>query len=822
MYTRYWGVFWIDASKDENVDSGYAAIGTQAGVGATKTSAIHWLSKRKLPWLLVLDNADDPDIDISSYFPSEGNGSVLITTRNPNAVEHATVGHLRFRGMEPVEAVRLLLKAAYSDQQNQAPPPTSPTRWQLAEGITVELGYLPLAIAHAGAAIRKNIYTLERYLKYYLPQRKSMLSHARDWSADELNIITTWETPFKKIVDRKSIEHKDAVDLMHIFAFMHHETIPVRIFERSWSGLKDDLPKSRSVPGILQSVWNESARARFRRAIGVLCDHSIIEYEPHKGLCTIHPVIHNWARNRLSDVEQMRWLRCATAILAHCISTNLETSGKEFRALSVAPMLETSGRQFRAQLVPHINSCFQMQRVQFSRKDETLQAAAEREKFAWAFAEQGQWNMARQIQEDLVRFRVKTLGKRHEDTIRAQNSLGQTLWNLFDVKAVPAMVDVQKDVIWVLWWNRPQLRDWAMWKPWQPTHTPYCLTMSELTNTLWLAGKRSIAKYTGERAVAGLTQRLGPEDPLTLRAMFHLARTYLHLEEVEKCHALLLWVLRLQKRFFGNDHPDTLMTRNELGILLCASKRHLSSAQRLVENVLRARKEIYGEEHAYTLWSVNDLAKIYTEVGRVDDAVALLEGIIPVVIRTLGEDHVGMTMTKGNLAKAYHLLERWEDASGCLLPLLEKLPRGHPDWVNATYGYARVLLKLGKLEEAENRCLGLMEQVESTKVFPRDHPRTVSIADLLVEIYRLQGRENMVAAIKSRVPKVGSVKNEDRYDPYGIRRGSHQPAKRLQSSTPVDQARRDSHQHPAQDLSPSRSRPRKQDPVAKLIVRRTF
>lgn len=773
-------MFWIDASSDENVESAYADIGVQAGRGATKASAMHWLSQSKLPWLLVLDNADDPDIDISAYYPSEGNGSILITTRNPNAVEHATVGHLRFRGMEPAEAVRLLLKAAYPNQQHQAPPSTSPTRWQLAEGIAVELGYLPLAIAHAGATIRKNIYTLERYLKYYLPQRKSMLSHSRDRSADEINIITTWETPFKKIVSRESVEHKDAVDLMHIFAFMHHETIPERIFQRSWARLRSSPPHDRPYPEILQLVWHENAQARFRRAIGVLCDHSIIEYEVSKGLCTIHPVVHNWARDRLLESEQMHWLRCTTAILAHCISTNLEASGKEFRSLNVAPILETSGRQFRAHLVPHINSCLQMQRTRISRADETLETVAEKEKFAWTFAEQGQWKTARLIQEDIVRFRMKRLGRRHEDTIRAQNSLGQTLWNLFDVKAVKAMVNVQKDILWVLYWNRPHILDWVTWQPWQPTHTSYCLTLSEMTNTLWLAGKRSLAKYTGERAVAGLKQRLGPEDPLTLKAMFHLARNYLHLGEVEKCHALLLWVLRRQKRFFGNDHPDTLMTRNELGILLCASKRHLASAQRLVENVLQARRDIFGEEHAYTLWSVNDLSKIYTEVDRVDDAVALLESIVPVVKRTLGEDHVGMSMTKGNLGKAYFMLERWEDASACLLPLLEKLTPGHPDWVNTLYGYAHVLFKLERLEEAEKYCVELMAKIQETKVFSRDHPRTVSIADLLVEIYRLQGREDMIAAIKIRFPKAGLVKSEDRYDPYGARRVSRQSARKPQ------------------------------------------
>jgi hypothetical protein len=57
-----------------------------------------------------------------------------------------------------------------------------------------------------------------------------MLSHSRVVSVDEANIITTWEITFQKILSRASVEHRDAVDLMHMFAFMHHETIPERIF----------------------------------------------------------------------------------------------------------------------------------------------------------------------------------------------------------------------------------------------------------------------------------------------------------------------------------------------------------------------------------------------------------------------------------------------------------------------------------------------------------------------------------------------------------------------------------------------------------------
>lgn len=32
---RYWGVFWIDASSEENAESGFASLGLEAGKGPT-------------------------------------------------------------------------------------------------------------------------------------------------------------------------------------------------------------------------------------------------------------------------------------------------------------------------------------------------------------------------------------------------------------------------------------------------------------------------------------------------------------------------------------------------------------------------------------------------------------------------------------------------------------------------------------------------------------------------------------------------------------------------------------------------------------------
>ena len=747
---KYAGVLWVDASSDENAEAGFASLGQEMGKGASFAAGIHWLSRYSHPWLLILDNADDPEMDISKYLPDGVRGHVLITTRNPSAIMYATAGYVRFRGMDPEEAVNLLLRTASADID---PLSANPKNRTLAQAIASELGYLALALTQAGAAIRGKIYTLERYLQYYLGDRKRMLSRSRVRSADEANIITTWEVPFRRIKARQPVEYKDAVGLLHLAAFMHFDAIPEWIFQRSWNGVATLSSNDSPYLGIFRTAsgWDEEATARLRRAIHILFDYSIIDHEPEKGLISLHPVVQGWARDRLSDEEQIQWLECTSAILAHCIS----------------PHLEASGRVFRRTLLPHIESCLVALRLRCPSLPASPLQATEVEKFASVYAENGLWKQAKALQHQVFDFRMKKLGRRHEDTLRAQRSLAYTLWNLFELR--PA-IETQRGVLNCRWWWRPSVSTWLSRPPWYPDFVSYCIALDDLCLLLWLAGEKKWSKWTGERAVKGLTKRLGPDDPITITAMFNLARTYLHVGDVRACRRLLLWVIKRRKHYFGLEHPDTLMARNELGMCYCAEKKNLAAAQKLVSNVLESRRRILGDEHPYTLWSVNDLAKVFCERRRPLQAAAMLEEIRPIVKRNLGEDHIGYFMTTWNLARAYFLLKRWEEAEELTTLLLRIIPQQHPDWVSLMSGYVFLLVHLNRLDEAEKNCEVMMNKIVKTKMLEMSDPRTIAVAQQLLAIYRKRGRREEIPKLKKLVPTIDDRDVGDHFEMVPIRR----------------------------------------------------
>ena len=731
---RYWGVFWIDASSEENAENSFASLGQQMGKGATFAGGLYWLSQCTKSWLLVIDNADDPEMDVSKYFPVGGSGHILITTRNPGAKIHATAGHLRFSGLEPEDAISLLFKTAFPEDESNSPISNSR---ETAQKITSELGYLALAIAHAGTSIRRNIYTLEMYLRHYLGHRKEMIMSKSISTADEANIITTWEIPFQRIASRESLEYRDAVSLIHISAFLHFDSIPEAVFQRSWESIETgDQSHVAPILAETRSEWDEGSQFRLRTALSILYNYSIIDHDRKKGMVSLHPVIQRWAKDRLRETDYKRWLNAAVAVLAQ----------------GVSPHMEASGQEFRRSLLPHIEACLRALKSLYNKVDpDTVERATEIERFAWVFAENGLWKRASLYQADVLKLRAKKLGRFHVHTVQAERSLAHSSCNLFDL--VPC-ISSQRHILETHWYARPSFADWMTWPPWRPEHVPYSTTLSDLTLSLWFAGKLEWSKRAGERAVKCLLKRLGPDDPLTLTAMFNLARTYHHLCDQHASRTLLVEVLRKRKHLFGPDHPDTLMVRNELGMSFCVARERLAVAERLVSNVLVARMRKLGEEHAYTLWSMNDLSRVLSARKRPDEAIAILKKVAPMVSRTLGETHPGMTMTKGNLTQAYVRAGRWAEAETTVKDLLQFIPKDHPDWIVAQLGYIRVLTSTERFEDAEMICLEFLNVVAKEENLSAGSPRILVMAEQLSLIYKKRERWNELQELKAKYPLI--------------------------------------------------------------------
>lgn len=195
--SSFWGVFWVDASTPERIRQSYSLISKFAGIEPNASAAMRWLSSLEHRWLLIMDNADDRATRLQEHFPRGNRGHILITTRNEAHKVHGNVGpgYFTFDGLDPQEAVELLLKSI------KHPEPHDSKYTQLASNITRKLGSLPLAVVHAGAVIQDGLCDLETYLPYYERSWKLLRDNldSNTQHNEFMQVYATWELCYRQI-----------------------------------------------------------------------------------------------------------------------------------------------------------------------------------------------------------------------------------------------------------------------------------------------------------------------------------------------------------------------------------------------------------------------------------------------------------------------------------------------------------------------------------------------------------------------------------------------------------------------------------------------
>jgi len=776
---RFWGIFWVDASSVENAERAFAGLARLGGMGDTFANGMYWLTVLDMPWLLVIDNADDPKIDYSRFFPPGERGHILITSRNEDCRIHATIGFSKFADLEQEDAITLLLKAACVGN------PLDQRVRELARPIAKTLGYLPLALTQAGAPIRQGVCSSENYLDFYASHRKQILSNRPVQGTDQYRytIYTTWEVSFRMIEKQGTEEAADAIQVLHIFAFLHFDQVPASIFERAWKDLRsvqgnkvsqscsgslfarfavapffslfyrnitrvggwllapfatirffsrlyrsvasavaiEDRPR---LPDLLSQNASQWDGYRWGRALATLSSFSLIGKDPGAESYSMHPMVHFWARERLGKKEQRAWARAATTILAHSIST---TGGR-------------SDGAFRRSLLPHIDACLHNEHTPaFLCKNPDPAAVSEAGKFATIYSECSQWKEATELQIQVLEIYRRTLGPKHPHTLQAMTDLAWSYWNssrTFEALQLQMEVmNISSDTL-------------------GPEDPITLKAFDNLASTRWLCGQWAEAEELGTKAMNGMTRILGLDHPDTLTAMLNLGRTLMHRGRPKDAEKLLIGVLNGRKKQLGPEHADTLVALAQLG-MTCHALGRFDEAEQILGNVVEMRKRILGQEHAYTLWAINDLSKIFTAQHRPIEAEVLLTKILDVVSRTLGNEHIGMLMTKSNLASAYIGQSRWLDAKNTLLEVsnisTRTLGAEHTDTLSAESSLARVYKKLGWVDKARGLFAKVLPKMEQK--FGPGHPSTVSVKSRLAAIYKEQGEVKEAELLETELLK---------------------------------------------------------------------
>ncbi|KAI9849349.1 MAG: hypothetical protein M1837_004809 [Sclerophora amabilis] len=145
-------------------------------------------------WLLVVDNADDlKEINVEAFTLQILKGSVIIASRNRQAQGFGSAIELGELSAEDEQC--LLLK------RSGIQTPTTAEK-KNAASIAKSLGYLALALEHAGAYIQSVDGDLDDYQELYKSDRRTLLSETYGVSKDNQSVFATFDLSFRTISRR--------------------------------------------------------------------------------------------------------------------------------------------------------------------------------------------------------------------------------------------------------------------------------------------------------------------------------------------------------------------------------------------------------------------------------------------------------------------------------------------------------------------------------------------------------------------------------------------------------------------------------------------
>lgn len=254
-------------------------------------------------------------------------------------------------------------------------------------------------------------------------------------------------------------------------------------------------------------------------------------------------------------------------------------------------------------------------------------------------------------------------------------------------------------------------------------------------------GRLNDAILLFEQILTDRVRILGNDHPDTLISRDNLAGAYESNGRLNEAITLYEQTLADSTRILGNDHPSTLASRNNLAAAYESNGR-LSEAISLFEQILTDSIRILGNDHPDTLIVRNNLAYTYQYAGCLNEAISLYEQILTDSIRILGDDHPNTLASRNNLAYANVLTDRLDDAIALYEQNLANRMRvmgvDHPQTLSTRNSLSHAYQVAGRLDQA----IPLSERTfsDSLRILGDRHPLTIFFRLTLSHAYRLAGR----------------------------------------------------------------------------------
>ncbi|KIK54802.1 hypothetical protein GYMLUDRAFT_264398 [Collybiopsis luxurians FD-317 M1] len=700
---RFTQCYTITANSEESIKASYYDIALKHGLDEFShwEAGLRWLSQHEEEWIILYDNADDPDLDLGKFLPQSSHGNVIITSRNCS-LKQISIKSKMLKDMEPEDGLQLLLKHAIKDNE------ATPEQKLIASDIAAKMHYFALALVHAGSYISQQ-NCLDSYLHRLEQHQLVLMTKSLPQSIDNysLSVYATWDLSWKKLDEQ-------CKTFLRLCSYYHYEGIPRRLFQKALDNLPcEEVVETLAAYPVLSFLtsqkleWDE---IWMDNIVQTISSYSLISVEKG-GTYSLHPLVHHWIRDSIESVKQRDFQLEAQSLVAIAI--------------------KDADFAFLKSLVPH---CIHFEVTEDVHTNRAV---------GHLWFECGYFSRAYELWEPLWHQLEEKYGERHRLT------LDQMKWVIAALERLGKNNEALETAESLLQMIKESFGE----------EDPMTLAgMHSLSIQYSNMGRWNEALQIDEPLVEMSKKVLGEQHPATLNILNNLANRYAQAGRFLEALQIASILVEVSKKILGEQHPDTLDNLGNLAICYSDIGRY-NEALKISEPLVEMSKEIMGEHHPDTLYRIHTLARDYLDIGRYNDALCLQEPLVNISKQILGEQHPVTMQRISNLALSYSYSGRYNEALQLSEPLVkmsvEILGEHHPDTLDKMDILATIYFRMGKFKEALQIGEPLAEL--SKTVLGEEHPATLTRLDNLALYLSYIG--NNEKALQIEEPVLEKCKN---------------------------------------------------------------
>jgi tetratricopeptide (TPR) repeat protein len=734
-------ICWVSGEIPAQLRNGLAAIAPELNIPAggdlemTLTAVCDALN-RGVPytrWLLVVDNATDPDA-LMPYLPQAG-GHILITSRSQKWGGYASVYQVgEFTREESISLIQL--RGSNISEAD-------------ADRLADRLGDLPIAVEQAAAWQAETGMSVQRYLTLLDKQMSTMLAENPP-EGYKLTIVAAWTLAFEDLQGHSP----EAAALVQLCSFLGPDPIPYALL---WS-----FRRAADLPPELENMLRDEFG--FARAVRQAGQRALLKVDPGRQTLTEHRLVQAVLRERLDADQQAEMARLVWRMLVAANpgrpddQRNWDMLATINDHMGPTGLIEYDDRAARGVIIDQIRFLYNRGDQWSSRElaeevvrrwRESPGASDEQTLVACrllgiARRELGMVEGALEINEDTLEKTRVVFGEEHEHSLVTANSYACDLRIIGDYASALQLDETLYAQHKAVFGENEEAtfrsaHNLAIDMRLNGRHRDaYDIDLANLQRRREVLGDQRWETWSSAGAVGR-----------DLRGLGEFAESARILEEaIPRCGALL-----------GPDHPEVVRMRMDYASTLRRLGR-FDQAIQVAEACVELNRRRLGDRHNYTLSVMATLAESLRLTGDTERALDIAGRSMAAAPATYGERHPLVSTCEHNYAVALRAVDENEQAYEMDQRVNERfhelLGERRRRTTSSDMSLARDLELNGDLAGAED----LLRRVRDTSTQLRGprHPRTLFCAANLARLLRAAGKAGEADAITAQtIPALTEV-----------------------------------------------------------------